>query len=216
MVVQCSWIQDQKLHHLEDVWIDGAEDYIQHARSLLQELADDNKIVMNGSSGSLKPNVGSHVASAPVLPAPAVAGAKKESMPVLTPSLGFSQPEQRLWAPPQTGLGLKSQLQGVQTDRVQENGEKPAVNAPPGSFSFLGGSTAAPSFSRGGGAQGTSGAVTSFPAFGASAAPFSQNVTSSSALNSGSAFSWSIGATGMGTCNSQSTSVGDCLIMIID
>lgn len=195
-IVLCSWIQDQKLHHLEDVWIDGAEDYIQHARSLLQELADDNRTVLNGSSGARKSDVESRSTCAPVIPAPAVLGAKKESMPVLTPSLGFGQPEQRLWAPPQSG---PAQSHDVEAQTVQGFGQKSALNASPGAFSFLGGSTAAPSSSIGGAAQATSGAMTSLPAFGASAAPFSQNVSSSSALTNGSGFSWS---TGSSSCHS--------------
>ncbi|BDA44989.1 hypothetical protein COCOBI_06-4680 [Coccomyxa sp. Obi] len=156
------WIQDQKLHHLEDVWIDGAEDYIQHARSLLQELADDNKTLINGSSGAPKSD---------------------------------------------SGMGFGSPSSDLQAEKVQGNGEKPAVNASSGALSFLGGSTAAPSLSIGGAAQATSGAMMSFPAFGASAAPFSQNISSSSALTNGSGFSWSTGATGGQDGTAKSTPV---------
>lgn len=39
------WIQDQLVNHREDVWLDGVEDYIEHAKNLLMEAADSDSPV---------------------------------------------------------------------------------------------------------------------------------------------------------------------------
>ena len=41
----CRWIQDQLVNHREDVWLEGVEDYIEHAKNLLTEAADSDSPV---------------------------------------------------------------------------------------------------------------------------------------------------------------------------
>ena len=41
----CRWIQDQLVNHREDVWLDGVEDYMEHAKKLLMEAADSESPV---------------------------------------------------------------------------------------------------------------------------------------------------------------------------
>ena len=41
----CRWIQDQLVNHREAVWLEGVEDYIEHAKNLLTEAADSDSPV---------------------------------------------------------------------------------------------------------------------------------------------------------------------------
>ena len=48
----CRWIQDQLVNHREDVWLDGVEDYIGHAKGLLMEAADSDSPVSGLKEGA--------------------------------------------------------------------------------------------------------------------------------------------------------------------
>lgn len=204
-------MQEQKLHHLSDVWIDGVEDYIQHAHSLLKDLAAEEASDADNPKTCIKsqPTVAPETTTAPKA-AHASEGNTTVGGPVIpTTPLGVNQ--QDTLAKPQSSLIFCPQPQ----QQPALNGAAPlglgmssGLSASQGVFSFLGNSTATPSSSAAETAPVASAPNVSFPALGATSAPFSfgQNVSSSSALTDASALTWgnSAGASGVTMCQSLS------------
>lgn len=50
----CRWVQDQLINHREDVWLDGVEDYMEHAKKLLMEAADSESPVSGLKENNLE------------------------------------------------------------------------------------------------------------------------------------------------------------------
>jgi len=205
-------VQEQKLHHLSDLWIEGVEDYIQHARSLLIELAAEEASNADNPETSINLQRTSpyETTTAPMAAHRSKGNTTTGVTVIPTASLGVNQ--QDTLAKPQSSLIFSPQPQ----QQLVRNGAAPlglgissGLSASQGMFSFLGNSSATPSSSATEPAPAASAPKVSFPVFGATSAPFSfgQNVNSSSALTDASAFSWgnSAGASGVTTCQSIST-----------